>query len=77
MTNATEKRRRSRNPVRPLMLVLAGTSLVLHVHVGVQRYERPILELAERVDFGQRHVVLEEQAGQAGHVLDVSSGAGA
>ena len=41
--------------------LLPGASLVLHVHVGVERHERAVLELAERVDLGQRHVVLQEQ----------------
>ena len=47
--------------------LLAGPGLVLHVHVRVERDERAVLELAERIDLGQRHVVLEEQAGQSGH----------
>ena len=47
--------------------LLAGPGLVLHVHVGVERDERAVLELAQRVDLGQRHVVLEEQAGEPGH----------
>ena len=46
--------------------LLARPRLVLHVHVGVERDERTVLELAERVDLGQRHVVLEEQAREPG-----------
>ena len=41
--------------------LLARPGLVLHVHVRVERDERAILELPERVDLGQRHVVLQEQ----------------
>ena len=41
--------------------LLARAGLVLHVHVRVERDERAVLELAERVDLGERHVVLEEQ----------------
>ena len=46
--------------------LLARAGLVLHVHVRVERDERAVLELAERVDLGQRHVVLDEQPRQPG-----------
>ena len=55
--------------------LLARPGLVLHVHVGVDGDERAVLELGERVDLRQRHVVLGEQPGQAGH--DRRAGAGA
>jgi hypothetical protein len=42
--------------------LLARTRLVLHVHVGVERHEGAVLELAERVDLRKRHVVVDEQA---------------
>ena len=47
--------------------LLAGAGLVLHVHVGVESDEFTVLGLAERVDLGQRHVVLKEQTGEPGH----------
>jgi hypothetical protein len=47
---------------------LARARLVLHVHVRVERHERAVLELAERVDLGQRHVALHEQARQGGEI---------
>src|SRR5258707_403719 len=42
-------------------LLVAATGLVLHVHVRVERDERAVAELAERVDLRERHVVLDEQ----------------
>ena len=50
--------------------LVAAAGLVLHVHVRVERDERPVLELAERVDLGERHVVLDEQLGQPGDDRD-------
>ena len=41
--------------------LLARPGLVLHLHVRVERDEPAVLELAERVDLGERHVVLDEQ----------------
>ena len=38
--------------------LLARPRLVLHVHVGVDGDERAVRELRQRVDLGQRHVVL-------------------
>ena len=46
--------------------LLPRAGLVLHVHVGVEGDKRAVLELAERVDLGQRHVVLQEQPRQPG-----------
>ena len=46
--------------------LLPRPGLVLHVHVRVERDERAVLELAERVDLRERHVVLEEQPGEPG-----------
>ena len=43
---------------------LARPRLVLHVHVGVERHERPVREPPERVDLGERHVVLDEEPRQ-------------
>ena len=45
--------------------LLAGHSLVLHLHVGIERHEGAVLQLGERVDLGERHVVVEEQPGEA------------
>ena len=45
---------------------LSRARLVLHVHVGVERDERAVLEFAQRIDLRQRHVVLKEQAREAG-----------
>ena len=42
-------------------LLGAAAGLVLHVHVRVECDERPVGELADRVDLGERHVVLDEQ----------------
>ncbi len=44
--------------------LLARSRLVLHLHVSVEGDERAVLELAQRVDLGKRHVVVKEQAGQ-------------
>ena len=41
--------------------LLARARLVLHVHVRVDGDERAVLELGERVDLRQHHVVLAEQ----------------
>ncbi len=46
--------------------LLARPRLVLHVHVGVDGDERAVRELRQRVDLGQRHVVLGEQPRQPG-----------
>jgi hypothetical protein len=46
-------------------LLLARPRLVLHVHVGVERHERAVLELAQGVDLGEGHVALEEQPREA------------
>ena len=45
--------------------LLARHALVLHLHVRVERDERAVLQLRQRVDLGERHVVVEEQPGQA------------
>jgi hypothetical protein len=47
-------------------LCLTGAGLVLHVHVGVDRDEGPVLELRERVDLREGHVPLDEELGQPG-----------
>ena len=39
-----------------------GMRLVLHLHVRVERHEAAVLELRQRVDLGQRHVAILEQA---------------
>ena len=41
--------------------LLARAGLVLHVHMGVERDEAAVIELPERVDLSERHVVLEEE----------------
>ena len=46
--------------------LLARPGLVLHVHVRVERDEAAVLELAERVDLGERHVVLGEEPREPG-----------
>ena len=46
--------------------LLARAGLVLHVHVRVDGDERAVRELGERVDLGQRHVVVGEQPREAG-----------
>ena len=46
--------------------LLARPGLVLHVHVRVERDERAVLELAQRVDLRERHVVVHEQLRQPG-----------
>ena len=43
--------------------LLARHALVLHLHVRVERDERAVLQLRQRVDLGERHVVVEEQPG--------------
>ncbi len=45
--------------------LLAWHALVLHLHVRVERDERTVLQLRQRVDLSERHVVVEEQPGQA------------
>ena len=45
---------------------VAPDRLVLHLHVGVEGDERAVREPGERVDLGQRHVVVPLQAGQPG-----------
>ncbi len=47
-------------------LLLAWAGLVLHLHVGVEGDERAVLELSERVDLRERHVVAQEQARELG-----------
>ena len=42
-------------------LLVAAARLVLDVHVRVERDERAVLHLGERVDLGERHVVVDEQ----------------
>ena len=49
---------------------VAAARLVLHLHVRVQRDERAVRETPERVDLGERHVVLDEQLRQAGDDRD-------
>jgi hypothetical protein len=43
---------------------------VLHLHVRVQRDELAVAQLDQRVDLGQRHVVLHEDARQPGEERD-------
>ena len=57
---------RRRRPSSVEQLLLARAGLVLHLHVRVERDEAAVLELAERVDLGQRHVVLGEQPREPG-----------
>ena len=45
---------------------LASDRLVLHLHVGVERDEAAVGELGQRVDLGEGHVVVAEEAGEAG-----------
>ena len=45
-------------------VLVAVAGLLLHVEVAVEGDERAVLELAERVDLGQRQVVREEHAHQ-------------
>ena len=45
--------------------MLTRHALVLHLHVRVERDERAVLQLRQRVDLGERHVGIEEQLGQA------------
>ena len=45
--------------------LLARARLVLHLHVRVEGDEAAVLELAQRVDLGEGHVVLAEQAREA------------
>jgi succinyl-CoA synthetase beta subunit len=47
--------------------LLPGAGLVLHVHVRVEGDEGAVLELAERIDLGERHVVAQKQPRQPGH----------
>jgi len=47
-------------------LLLAATRLVLHLHVRVECNEAAIGQLDQRVDLGQRHVVLHEQPREPG-----------
>src|SRR3954451_3754562 len=50
--------------------LVAPAGLVLHVHVRVERDERAVLQLPERVDLGERHVVLDEEPCQLGDDRD-------
>ena len=45
---------------------MAADRLVLHLHVGVEGDEGAVREAGERVDLGQRHVVVALQAGEPG-----------
>src|SRR5437763_5809930 len=45
-------------------LLLADAPLILHLHVRVHGHERAVLELRQRVDLREGHVVLEEQPGE-------------
>ena len=47
-------------------LLVAADRLVLHLHVGVERDERPVGELGQRVDLGEGHVVFALEAGELG-----------
>ena len=46
--------------------LLAADRLGLHLHVGVEGDEAAVGELGQRVDLGQGHVVLAEEAGELG-----------
>ncbi len=45
--------------------LLTRHPLVLHLHVRIERDERAVLQLRQRVDLGERHVAVEEQLRQA------------
>ena len=47
-------------------LLLPADRLVLHLHVGVEGDEAAVGELRQRVDLGQGHVVVAEEAGELG-----------
>ena len=65
---ASPRRRRR----APQQLPVARARLVLDLHVGVERYERAVRQRAERVDLGERHVVLDEQPRQARRAIGTS-----
>ncbi len=46
--------------------LLPPDRLVLHLHVGVEGDEAAVGQLGQRVDLGQGHVVVAEEAGEAG-----------
>ena len=46
--------------------LLPPDRLVLHLHVGVEGDEAAVGELGQRVDLGQGHVVVAEEAGELG-----------
>ena len=47
-------------------LLLAADRLVLHLHVGVEGDEAAVGQLGQGVDLGEGHVVIAEEAGEAG-----------
>ncbi len=47
-------------------VLLTADRLGLHLHVGVEGDEAAVGQLGQRVDLGQGHVVVAEEAGEAG-----------